>query len=300
MNTIPRHLQNILQSQQLQALVRTALAEDVGEGDATTLATTPEQLVIVAELRVREACVISGLPLVEAVLHEVVPDAALRVLVREGQACKAGDCIAQIEGQARGILTAERTLLNYLQRLSGIATAASRYVAATKETNARILDTRKTTPGWRLLEKYAVRCGGAENHRFGLYDRIMIKDNHRLVADLAGPGGIRRAVEACRAKYPILEVEVEADTLEEVQEALDAQADYILLDNMSCDQMRQAHAMRNTTFQQCLLEASGGITLERIPEIAATGVDYISVGALTHSSRAIDIGLDFRIIHQLA
>jgi nicotinate-nucleotide pyrophosphorylase (carboxylating) len=274
-------------------MVRTALAEDIGEGDATTLAIAPKGVVVNARLVARERCVVAGLQIVEAVLSETSSNAALSIHVEDGEVCEADQCLAEISGEARGILTAERTLLNYLQRLSGIATMTSHYVAAVRGTSARILDTRKTTPGWRHLEKYAVRAGGGENHRFGLYDRIMIKDNHRLIAALEGPGGITRAVKACRRQYPILEVEVEADSLDEVKEALEVQADYVLLDNMTCQQMRKAHELRKEIYQQCLLEASGGITLGRVPEVAVTGVDYISAGALTHSSPAIDIGLDF-------
>ena len=281
-----------LNPQHLKALVRAALAEDIGEGDATTLAVVPEGVSIEAEFRARECCVIAGMPVVEAVFQELDPGIELDVQVGEGERCDIGQVAATVSGSARAILTGERTALNLLQRLSGIATQAAEYAKACAGTQVRILDTRKTTPGLRALEKYAVLVGGAENHRFGLYDRIMIKDNHRLIAGFAGEGAIGRAVAACRERYPALEIEVEADTLEEVEQALTAGAEYVLLDNMSNEEMAAAHELRNRIAKQALLEASGGITLERIAEIAKTGVDFISVGALTHSVRAIDIGLD--------
>lgn len=281
-----------LNPQHLKSLVRAALAEDIGEGDATTLAVVPAGVNIDAELRAREACVIAGMPVVEAVFHELDPAIELDVRVGEGERCGIGQVAAVASGPARAILTGERTALNLLQRLSGIATQTAQYAAACEGTKVRILDTRKTTPGLRALEKYAVAMGGGDNHRFGLYDRIMIKDNHRLIAGFSGDGAIRRAVGACREQYPKLEIEVEADTLEEVEQALEAGADYVLLDNMSKEEMAAAHALRNRIAKQSMLEASGGITIERIAEIAKTGVDFISAGALTHSVRAIDIGLD--------
>ncbi len=272
-----------------EGAVRAALAEDVGSGDATTLAVVPEHLVTTALLQTREACVCAGLPVAEAVFRELDPEIRFEALVREGQKCRAGETLARVTGRARAILTGERTALNFIQRLSGIATMARRYVEAVGTHSARILDTRKTTPGLRLLEKYAVAAGGATNHRIGLFDRVMIKDNHRELAALGGPGGIRRAVKACRDQYPRLEVEVEADTLDDVREAVAAGADYILLDNMSDAEMGEAVKLVRG---RSLTEASGGITLERIPAIAALGVDFISVGALTHSVRSVDIGLD--------
>jgi nicotinate-nucleotide pyrophosphorylase (carboxylating) len=189
-------------------------------------------------------------------------------------------------------LTGERTALNFLQRLCGVATMARRYADAAAGTGTVVLDTRKTTPGLRMLEKYAVATGGAGNHRIGLFDRVMIKDNHRALAGLEGPGGIRRSVEACRQRHPDLEVEVEADSLAEVAEAAEAGADYILLDNMSNDEMSRAIDL---AAGRAKLEASGGITLARISAIAALGVDFISVGALTHSAPAVDIGMDMHV-----
>ena len=196
--------------------------------------------------------------------------------------------MAKVTGKARSLLTGERTALNFLQRLSGTATAARRYQEAAGEKSV-ILDTRKTTPGWRNLEKYAVAVGGAQNHRIGLYDRIMIKDNHRELAGLGGTGGILRSVERARKQYPDLEVEVEIDSLAELPEALESGAEYILLDNMSTADM--AEAVRITA-HRAKLEASGNMTLPRIPEVADTGVDFISVGALTHSVKSADISMD--------
>ena len=198
--------------------------------------------------------------------------------------------LLRISGSARAILTAERVALNFVQRLSGIATLTARFVEAVKGTHARILDTRKTTPGLRRLEKYAVACGGGRNHRFGLFDMALIKDNHLAALRDAEPNAIAAAIHRVREKFPQIKVEVETDTLEQVDEALEAGADLILLDNMSEVQLRQA-------VQKCRgrakTEASGGVNLDTVEMIAATGVDFISIGALTHSARAVDIGLDF-------
>lgn len=276
----------------LQTLARNALAEDTGSGDATTLSVVPEELHVKGIIRTREECVCAGLPLVHAVFHELDPAAIMEDNVRDGDSCATGSVLTRVTANARAILTGERIALNFLQRLCGIATLTRKYVDATLPHPTRILDTRKTTPGLRMIEKYAVTRGGGQNHRFGLYDRVMIKDNHRLLANLEGPGGIRRAVEACRRHSPKLEIEVEADTLEDVREAVQAGANFILLDNMDDDEMREAVEIING---KALVEASGGITLERIPAIAQTGVDFISVGALTHSAPSIDIGLDLKI-----
>lgn len=276
----------------LRQIVNAALAEDIGKGDATTEAVVPESLHVTAVMKTRTDCICAGLPAAEQVFRELDPDCEFTVQADEGGHAKAGSTLARIRGRARAVLTGERTALNFLQRLTGIATMTGEYVAATSGYHTRILDTRKTTPGLRVLEKYAVKIGGGENHRFGLYDRIMIKDNHRLIAKLEGPDAIMRAVEQARTKHPELEVEVEADTLEEVQAATEAKADYILLDNMEDEEVEEAV---DIVEGRCLLEASGGITLERIPALAATGVDFISVGALTHSAPAADISLDIKL-----
>lgn len=203
-----------------------------------------------------------------------------------------GDKLAEISGPARGILIAERTALNFLQRLSGIATTSAKYAKALEGTRTVVLDTRKTTPGYRNLEKYAVAVGGATNHRIGLYDRVMIKDNHRELAAMEGPGGIARSVERARKFRPDLEIEVEADSLDEVREAADAGVEYIMLDNMSDEMMAEAVQIVNG---RAKLEASGGITLERLPRIGKIGVDFVSAGALTHSVKAADISLDIEV-----
>ena len=269
-------------------ICRAALAEDVGSGDTTTLAVVPEGLELTAAITARQACVCAGLPVAEAIFRELDPDAVWGTWSREGERCERGRTLARVTGEARALLTAERTALNFLQHLCGVATLTRAYVDGVRPHKAKILDTRKTTPGLRALEKYAVTMGGGQNHRFGLYDRVMIKDNHRAIADLEGPGGIHRSVKACRQMWPSLEVEVEADTLSDVENAVEAGADIILLDNMVEDEMAEAVELVNG---RALLEASGGITLARIPQVAATGVDFISIGALTHSAPSIDISM---------
>jgi len=229
------------------------LAEDVGSGDATTLAVVPATMRTSVVFRTREECVVAGFPIVKAIFHEIDPACELDVLCGDGTFCPPNSDLAILRGPARAILTGERSALNFLQRLSGIATMTKRYVDALGSSTTKLLDTRKTTPCLRLLEKYAVACGGGTNHRFGLFDRIMIKDNHRHLADMQGPGGIGRSVKACRDAYPKLEVEVEADTQEHVREALDAKADYILLDNMSNDEMRECVMLRDSFNPQSLL-----------------------------------------------
>lgn len=276
----------------LESICQAALAEDIGSGDATTLAVVPETLETTALLRTRENGVCAGLPVARMVFTLLDPDVYVEELLRDGDRCTAGQTLARITGKARALLTGERTALNFMQRLCGIATMTRRYVDAVGRHPVKILDTRKTTPGLRFLEKYAVTAGGGSNHRFGLYDRIMLKDNHRELASLDGPGGIHRAVKACRDRYPRLEIEVEADTLDNVREAVEAGADIILLDNMTDDEITAAVRIIGG---RAVTEASGGITLERIPAIAATGVDTISVGALTHSVRSLDLGLDLNL-----
>lgn len=273
----------------IESTCRQALAEDMGSGDATTLAVVPDNLEVSGAIVAREQCVCAGLRVAETIFRQLNPASVFETEVEDGERCEAGTVLARITGRARAVLTGERTALNFLQRMSGIATLTRQYVDAVGKHETRILDTRKTTPGLRVFEKYSVTCGGGVNHRMGLYDRIMIKDNHREIARMDGPDGISAAVKRCRENYPKLEIEVEADTLDEVQAAAEAGADYILLDNMSTEDVKTAV---QTTGGKALLEASGGITLERIPELAETGVDFISVGALTHSAAAADIALD--------
>ena len=274
----------------IQEQVRAALAEDVGSGDATTLALVSSSAVASASMVAREDLVVAGLALATAAFRAL--DAAVRIhsLVREGDRCSAGSNLVTLSGRAASLLTAERVALNFVQRLSGIATLTARFVEAVKGTKVKILDTRKTTPGWRRLEKYAVACGGGVNHRFGLSDMILIKDNHlaALAAETKDPIG--RAVAKAREMFPALKVEVEADTLEQAKAAAEARADIILLDNMTLAQLRAAVAL---IAGRCQIEASGGVNLDTVRAIAETGVDFISVGAITHSARAVDIALDF-------
>jgi len=279
-----------LNGQAIEQAVELALSEDVGSGDVTTLATVPEELTAAAVMRAREPLVIAGLALVEAAFRQLSNAVRVDREMEDGQRATAGDVLLQISGPARALLSAERVALNFVQRLSGVATLTAQFVEAIKGTSAKILDTRKTTPGWRHLEKYAVSCGGGQNHRLGLFDMVLIKDNHLAALKNASPDAIAAAVKRARTKYPALKVEVEADTLEQVERAIAAGADFVLLDNMSLEQLRQA-------VQKCRghakTEASGGVNLATVRAIAETGVDFISVGALTHSARAVDIGLDF-------
>lgn len=278
---LPRHI--------VDAVVAQALAEDVGGGDLTTLTAIPATVQSSARVVVREAGVVAGLPVVIAVFRQLDPGVVVLCHVAEGATVSAGTTLATITGSARSILTGERVALNLLQRLSGIATLTAQYVAAIAGTQAKILDTRKTTPGLRALEKYAVRVGGGYNHRFGLYDGVMLKDNH--LAILAAQGiDLAGAIRHVRRQLgPMVRLEVEVESVAAATIAAEAGADLILLDNMPPDQLRlavQAVAGRAKT------EASGGVTLQTVRAIAETGVDYISVGALTHSVRALDIGLD--------
>ena len=275
--------------ERVDALIRMALDEDLGDrGDTTTAAVIDESLHVNAVFLAKEDCVCAGLCVAERLMKAVDPAIEWESVVKEGDFCPKGTVMARLKGSARSLLTGERTALNFVQRLCGVATAAHKYQQAAGGRCA-ILDTRKTTPGYRNLEKYAVTVGGASNHRIGLYDRIMIKDNHRELAGLGGTGGILRSVERARKMYPGLEVEVEIDSLAELPEALESKAEYILLDNMSTADMAEAVRMTN---HRAKLEASGNMTLARIPEVAATGVDYISSGALTHSVKSADISMD--------
>lgn len=272
-------------------LIRMALKEDIGEGDVTAAYFIPEDRMARAFLSVRHEGVVSGVSIAEKVFSEVDPTLEVQVLVEDGSRVSEGAVLMMIEGKARSILTAERTALNFLQRLSGIASVTARYVDAVRHTRARILDTRKTTPGYRALEKKAVMDGGGTNHRMGLYDRAMVKDNH-LVAD-GDLESLQAAIRLLKSEKDYVEVELEADRLDQVSEFLELESvDYILLDNMSPGDLRKAVRMREKN-PRIRLEASGGVNLQTVREIAETGVDFISVGALTHSAPALDIGLDF-------
>ncbi len=263
-------------------IVARALAEDVGDGDVTTAATVPPQARARALITQKAPGVVFGLEAAEQTFRQLDPAIAFDALTGEGE-WRDGGPVAEVEGAARAILTGERTALNFLQRLSGVATLTARCVQAVEGTGVRILDTRKTTPGLRRLEKAAVRAGGGNNHRTGLYDEILIKENHAAIA-----GGVGLAVRLARERAPELPLEVECRDLGEVQEALAAGAPRILLDNMSAAQLREA--VRHVD-GRAELEASGGVTLQTLREIASTGLQFISVGALTHSAPALDLSL---------
>jgi len=273
----------------LSAIVARALEEDIGAGDITTFSLIPANEEAEAELIVKEDCIVAGLVAAEEVFRQLDPRIRFEVLLADGARAERGIRLALFSGPARAILTGERTALNFLQRLSGIATLTRRYVELIKDTGATILDTRKTTPGLRQLEKYAVAVGGGMNHRMGLYDRILIKDNHLRVLERYGADSIRRAIAEAKQKNPGVPVEVEADSLEAVGAAVEAGADCILLDNMTIDEMREAVELVD---RRAATEASGGITLENVREVALTGVQYISIGALTHSAKAVDMSLE--------
>jgi nicotinate-nucleotide pyrophosphorylase (carboxylating) len=269
----------------LDRVIDRALAEDIGRGDPTTEATVPESLETIAHVILREPGIVCGLDVALEVIRRLDRDADMDVLVPDGAGVAAAPAtVARIRASARAMLTAERTALNLLQRLSGIATMTGRYVAAVDGTGAEILDTRKTAPGLRELDKHAVACGGGTNHRSDLGAAILIKDNHVALA-----GGVAGAVRAARSARPDLHVQAEADTLDQLQEAIAAGADSVLLDNMPPDRLRRAVAIAAGRVR---LEASGGITLENVRAVAETGVDAISIGALTHSVRALDISLE--------
>lgn len=279
-----------LSEAEIRAAVKTALAEDLGSGDVTSRATVPVRMTFSVVMRAREPLIVAGIAFAETAFRELSRSVRVKRLARDGQAIKAGAGLLEISGSARAILSAERVALNFVQRLSGVATLTGTFVKAIAGSRTQILDTRKTTPGWRRFEKYAVACGGGRNHRIGLFDMVLIKDNHLAALREARPNAVAAAVQRARAKFPRLKVEVEADTLAQVKQAVAAGADIILLDNMSNAELRRAVKLISGRAQT---EASGGVNLKTVRGIAETGVDFISVGALTHSARAVDIGLDF-------
>lgn len=272
-------------------LLRRALQEDGADADITTLSTVPAERQANATIITRQAGVIAGLMIATEAFRVLDEHVSVELLVQDGATVHANDVLAHITGSARAILGAERVALNFLGHLSGIATITARCVHAVEGTQARILDTRKTTPGLRSLEKMAVQLGGGHNHRFGLSDGILIKDNHIKAA-----GGIVQAVTAARNMAPhLLKIEIECETLSEVQEALEAQADVVLLDNMDVETMRHAVSFIRRNAPRVLIEASGsiGTNAERLKAVAATGIDFISLGALTHSAPTVDVSLEF-------
>lgn len=268
--------------------VTRALAEDVGRGDLTA-DLIPEAMLASAEVITREAMVVAGLPWVDEVMQQVDPRIDIEWRFQDGDRVTAGACLFSLSGPARSILTAERTALNFLQLLSATASTTAEYVAAVAHTDCKILDTRKTLPGLRLAQKYAVRCGGGVNHRIGLFDAILIKENH-----IASAGGVAAAIENARDLHAEMPVEIEVESLAELRNALGARAERLLLDNFSVEMLKDAVAInRDEGDPPAELEASGGVTLDELRAIAATGVDYISVGAITKNVRAIDLSMRF-------
>lgn len=270
--------------------IRAWMEEDLGSGDVSSLSVLPEEHESRAVIHVKEAGIVAGLPVAELVFQEINPSLRVRRMSGEGKAVAKGDVLLELEGPTIAILSGERLALNVLQRLSGIATKTRRFVDAVKDLPSppRIVDTRKTTPGLRLLEKYAVRVGGGHNHRFGLFDCVMLKDNHIKAA-----GGIAQAISRSRKHVPhTMKIEVEVESLEQAAEAVAAGADIIMLDNMSADMMREAVRRIRREAPHIVIEASGGISLETVRTVAETGVDVISVGGLTHSVPSLDISLD--------
>jgi nicotinate-nucleotide pyrophosphorylase (carboxylating) len=268
--------------------VAIALAEDIGAGDITTQFLIPPKLKGHGRIIARERCVVAGTETAAEVFRRVDPELRIEIIQRDGASLTGGESILEVRGNAASILTAERVALNFLQRLSGIATLTRQFVEAVGKQPAKILDTRKTTPGMRALEKAAVIAGGGMNHRFGLYDMVLVKENH--LAAQGGLSGFVQAIEKLHAECPDLRIEVEADHLEQVRAFLEIPAvDVILLDNMKVAEMREAVALGKDKVK---FEASGGVTLKNVRQIAATGVDYISVGALSHSAKAIDLSLE--------
>ena len=272
--------------------VKAALEEDVGAGDATTLALVDPAVKATGEILARQACRVSGATVAAAVMKRIEPGLMVEILVPDGQDVAKGCTILAIRGKAASILTAERTALNFMQRMCGIATLTARFVEAVSEYKTLILDTRKTTPNMRMFEKYAVLCGGGTNHRLGLYDRVLMKDNHRKLWKGGDPDRLDLAVEAARKAYPNLVVEVEVESIEECKSALRAKPEWIMLDNMDCDTMRACVGLCKGISRT---EASGGITLEKARAVAATGVDAISLGCLTHSAGSIDLSLEWQV-----
>lgn len=275
----------------ISSLIESALKEDIGNGDVTTNALIPDTMNSTATMVAKADGIIAGMEVAEAVFRTLSAQFVWKPFVKDGDSIKKGDLLVEMSGPFRALLTGERLALNFLQRMSGIATMTGLFVAQVTEYGTKILDTRKTVPGLRTLDKYSVKAGGGENHRIGLYDMVLIKDNHIKVA-----GGIKNAVSQIRAQVPAsMKIEVETTTMEEVQEALDMNADIIMLDNMSTAMMKKCVELIN---HRAKVEASGNMNLERVREVAETGVDYISIGALTHSVTALDISMNIKTDHR--
>ena len=288
------HLKDVMRSAAAKAAVRLALDEDLGKPwcDATSVALVDPKAVATGEIYSKgTGCVVAGATVAAAVLKAVDPKIQVKILKKDGSAVKPHETILTFRGKARSILAAERTALNFMQRMCATATLTRKFVDATKKYGTLILDTRKTTPGLRVFEKYAVTCGGGTNHRFGMFDRVLMKDNHRRLWKGGNPDELDQAVVAARKRFPKLAVEVEVESLRECASALKARPEWIMLDNMSCADMRKCVKLCKGKVKT---EASGGITLERAKEVAATGVTAISLGCLTHSAGSIDLSLEWR------
>ncbi len=270
---------------ELRDIVRNALEEDIKSGDITTEAVIPKGTKAISSILVKEDCIVSGLNVAEEIFRQLDGSIKFRYLKKDGEKAVRGDMIAEVSGDARALLTGERTALNFLQRMTGIATKTGRMAEAVKGSGTKILDTRKTTPGLRMLEKYAVRCGGGTNHRMGLYDQVLIKDNHIQAA------GIANAVALARKAGK--KVEVEVTNIDQVKEALKAGADIIMLDNMETNEMKNAVSLIG---KKAITEISGGVDEKRLKELVQVGADWISVGALTHSVKSVDISMTMRML----
>ncbi len=277
-----------LELQSISTLIESALMEDIGTGDITTNSLIPDSLESTATMVAKADGIVAGMDVAEAVFNALSPKVIWNPLVQDGDKIMKGDLLVEMSGPFRALLTGERLALNFIQRMSGIATMTGLFVAQVAEYGTKILDTRKTVPGLRILDKYAVKAGGGENHRIGLYDMVLIKDNHIKVA-----GGITKAVEQIRTQVSAsMKIEVETTTVAEVQEALNLKVDIIMLDNMSNELMKTCVELIN---HRAKIEASGNMNLKRVKEVAETGVDYISIGALTHSVIALDISMNIKL-----
>ncbi len=296
MHANPASLPDITKDPRAVLAIKAALKEDIGSGDATTLALVGPDVLATGEIQAREECCVAGLNVALFVLQMLDPTLIHEVLIPNGAVAPKGSVLARFTGRARAILTAERTALNFIQRMCGTATLTHRFVEAVKPYDCQVLDTRKTTPCLRVFEKFAVLCGGGTNHRFGLYDRILMKDNHRRLWAGGDPNRLDLAVEAARKAYPLLAVEIEVESIAELESALRAEPEWIMLDNMTCDLMRECVRIVRASGKKTRLEASGGITLETANAIASTGVDALSVGALTHSAPSVDLALEWSVL----
>ncbi len=290
-------MKEVLEVYKIAELVRLALEEDIGEGDITTNRIIPQDMVVEADIAVKEHGVICGLTVAEYIFSCLDRKICFTAKVNDGEDVAHGDVVANVKGSAQALLTGERVVLNFLQRLSGIATITASFVKKVSRYNVQILDTRKTTPNLRYLEKYAVRVGGGKNHRLGLYDQILVKDNHLKCMSVSCT--IKEVVQAARKPNPDMSVEVEVEDLEQLKDALDADVDIVMLDNMDLPQIERAVKIVKgwqpaKGIKRPLIEVSGNVTLETVEDIARTGVDRISIGALTHSVKALDISLEIR------